>query len=249
MINNPTILVTGGSRGIGRSICQVLARRGCTVIFTYLHSEEKARQLADEIAELGGGMAYGYQCDMSNLKAVQALAVRLKKDHGRLEGIVNNVGIVGDGKPFLMGSDEHWWDVMRTNIGSVTNTCRIMLPLMISQRRGRIINMTSISGQKGNPGQSAYSASKSAIVTFSRALTKEVGRFGISVNCVSPGLIDTDMTSYIPDDYIANRFVNTPLKRKGEVAEVANLVAYLMCDAPSYLVGQELTIDGGMGIS
>ena len=243
------VLVTGGSRGIGRSICRVLAERGCTVLFTYLNSEEKALELMAEIAGLTGGRAYGYQCDMSNLKAVQQLAVRLRKEHGRLEAIVNNAGIVGDGKPFLMASDDHWWSVMRTNVSSVTNTCRIMLPLLIAQRKGRIINMTSISGQKGNAGQSAYSASKSAIVTFSRALAKEVSRFGITINCVSPGLIDTDMTSDIPGNYVSNRFVNTPLKRKGEVTEVANLVAYLLIDAPNYLVGQELTIDGGMGIS
>jgi len=248
-MDNQIVLVTGGSRGIGRSICSVLAQRGCTVIFTYLNNERMALELVEEINALGGGRAYSYQCDMSNLKAVQGLAARLKKEHGRLEGIVNNAGIIGDGKSFLMASDDHWWSVMRTNIGSVTNTCRIMLPLMISQRKGRIINMTSISGQKGNAGQSAYSASKSAIVTFSRALAKEVSRFGITINCVSPGLIDTDMTSDIPNDYVVNRFVNTPLKRKGEVAEVSNLVAYLLCDAPAYLVGQELTIDGGMAIS
>ena len=248
-MNNQIVLVTGGSRGIGRSICFNLAERGCTVLFTYLSNEAKALELVEEINALGGGRAYGYQCDMSNLKAVQALAARFRKEHGRLEGVVNNAGIIGDGKSFLMASDDHWWSVMRTNIGCVTNTCRIMLPLMISQRKGRIINMTSISGQKGNAGQSAYSASKSAIVTFSRALAKEVSRFGITINCVSPGLIDTDMTSDIAADYVQNRFVNTPLKRKGEVAEVANLVAYLLCDAPGYLIGQELTIDGGMGIS
>lgn len=248
-MNNQIVLVTGGSRGIGRSICLVLAERGCTVLFTYLSNEVKARELVDEIAQLPGGRAYGYQCDMSDLKAVQALSVRLRKEHGRLEGLVNNAGIVGDGKAFLMASDDHWWNVMHTNIGSVTNTCRIMLPLMISQRKGRIINMTSISGQKGNAGQSAYSASKAAIVTFSRALAKEVSRFGITINCVSPGLIDTDMTSYIKEEYVANRFVNTPLKRKGLVTEVSNLVAYLLCDAPTYLIGQELTIDGGMAMS
>lgn len=248
-MNNQIILVTGGSRGIGRSICYTLAKRGCTVLFTYLSNEAKAQELEAEINALGAGRAYGYQCDMSNLKAVQALSARFRKEHGRLEGIVNNAGIIGDGKSFLMASDDHWWSVMRTNIGSVTNTCRIMLPLLIAQRKGRIINMTSISGQKGNAGQSAYSASKSAIVTFSRALAKEVSRFGITINCVSPGLIDTDMTSDISDEYVLNRFVNTPLKRKGEATEVANLVTYLLFDAPSYLIGQELTIDGGMAIS
>ncbi|AUD04427.1 3-oxoacyl-ACP reductase family protein [Spirosoma pollinicola] len=248
-MNEQIILVTGGSRGIGRSICLTLAERGCTVLFTYLSSADKALSLIAEIDALNGGRAYGYQCDMSDLKQVQALAARFRKEHGRLSGLVNNAGILGDGKPFLMGNDDNWWNVMRTNVGSVTNTCRIMLPLFIAQRRGRIINMTSISGQKGNAGQSAYSASKSAIVTFSKTLAKEVTRFGISVNCVSPGLIETDMTADVPDEYVASRLTNMPMKRKGNVEEVANLVAYLLCDAPNYMVGQELTIDGGLAIS
>lgn len=137
---------------------------------------------------------------------------------------------------------------MKTNIGSVTNTCRAVVPQMISQKRGRIVNITSVSGQKGNPGQSAYSASKSAIVTFSKALSREVGRFGITVNCVSPGLIETDMTKDIPSEYVASKSKYAPLSRKGETSEVASLVTYLICDAPAYLVAQELTIDGGIGI-
>lgn len=242
------VLVTGGSRGIGRSICLALAARGCTVLFTYLSNDVKAQELTVEIAGLGG-KALAYRCDMSQLAQVLSLSKKIRQDVGHLDAIVNNAGIVGDGKPFLFSTDEHWWDVIRTNLGSVTNTCRVLLPMMISRKAGRIINITSLSGQKGNPGQSAYSASKAAVVTFSRSLAKEVGRFGITINCISPGLIDTDMTRDIGNDYVANRLVFSPLKRKGGADEVANLVSYMLCDAPSYIVGQELTIDGGLGVS
>ncbi len=243
------VLVTGGSRGIGRSICLSLAARGCTVLFTYLSNDAKAQELADEIAEMGG-KAIAYKCDMSHLPQVLDLSKKIRQDAvGQLDAIVNNAGIVGDGKPFLFATDDHWWDVIRTNVGSVTNTCRALLPMMISKKAGRIINITSLSGQKGNAGQSAYSASKAAVVTFSRSLAKEVGRFNITVNCISPGLIDTDMTRDISNDYVANRLVWSPLKRKGNADEVANLVSYMLCDAPSYIIGQELTIDGGLGVS
>lgn len=242
------VLVTGGSRGIGRSICLSLAARGCVVLFTYLTNEAKAQELVAEI-NADGGEAFAYRCDMSRLENVMELATRIRRDHGHLDAIVNNAGIIGDGKPFLMAKDDHWWEVIRTNVGSVTNTCRALLPLMIARKGGRILNITSLSGQKGNPGQSAYSASKSAIVTFSRSLAKEVGRFGITINCISPGLIETDMTKDISDSYVANRVAWSPLKRKGEAQEVANLVTYMICDAPGYIVGQELTIDGGIGIS
>ncbi|MCU0467419.1 MAG: 3-oxoacyl-ACP reductase FabG [Arcicella sp.] len=244
-MENKVVLVTGGSRGIGRSICETLAERGCTVIFTYLSNEEKAQALAAEIREKGQ-KAFAYYCDMSDLKSVVAFSAKIRKEYGNFDALVNNAGILGDGKPFLMSADDHWWNVMKTNIGSVTNTCRAVVPQMIAQKKGRIVNITSVSGQKGNPGQSAYSASKSAIVTFSKALAKEVGRFGVVVNCVSPGLIETDMTKNISNEYVSARSQFSALTRKGEVQEVASLVSYLICDAPEYIVAQELTIDGGL---
>ena len=244
-MENKVVLVTGGSKGIGRSICETLAQRGCTVIFTYLTNEEKANALAAEI-QAKGQKAYAYHCDMSNLKSVITFTHQIRKEYGSFYALVNNAGILGDGKPFLMSGDDQWWNVMRTNIGSVTNTCRALVPQMISQKFGRIVNITSVSGQRGNPGQSAYSASKSAIVTFSKALAKEVGRFGVVVNCVSPGLITTDMTANISNEYVSARSQLSALSRKGEVEEVASLVSYLVCDAPQYIVAQELTIDGGL---
>jgi NAD(P)-dependent dehydrogenase (short-subunit alcohol dehydrogenase family) len=241
------ILVTGGSRGIGRAICTELAARGHQVVFTYLSRAEAARELVDEISRNGGYRPGAFQCDMSNAAAVKTLMMDIKKEYGPLDAVVNNAGILGDGRPFMISTDDAWWNVIRTNLASVTNTCRMALPMMVSRKKGIIINMTSLSGQKGNPGQSAYSASKSAIVTFSRALSKEVGQFGITINCVSPGLIETDMTKELSEEYFSLRLAKAPLKRKGSPEEVANLVTYLICDAPRYIIGQEFTIDGGIG--
>ncbi|MFD1816466.1 3-oxoacyl-[acyl-carrier protein] reductase [Pseudarcicella hirudinis] len=248
MISQPNvILVSGGSRGIGRAICLELASRGNTIVFTYLSNESKANELVHEIEQNGWPAPLAYQCDMSSFSEVRQLFQKIKQHHKRVDAIVNNAGILGDGRPFMLTTDDGWWNVIKTNVASVTNTCRVALPMMIAQKGGKIINMTSLSGQKGNPGQSAYSASKSAIVTFSKALSKECGQFGVTINCVSPGLIETDMTRELTEEYFSTKMAKTPLKRKGSPEEVANLVAYLICDAPAYIVGQEMTIDGGIG--
>lgn len=247
IMENKVVLVTGGAKGIGRSICIELAERGCTVIFTYLTNEVKAMELVAEITTKGN-KAFGYACDMSDLKATMNLASRIKKEHGAINGIVNNAGTLGDDKQFLMSKDDSWWSVVNTNLGCVTNTCRIFVPQMISQRSGRIINITSLSGQRGNAGQSAYSASKAAIVAFSKSISKEIGRLGIIINCVSPGLVETDMTS-TQKVFFTHAISRVPSNRMGTTEEIASLVSYLMCDAPAYFVGQELTIDGGLALS
>ena len=239
-------LVTGGSRGIGRCITQQLAQIGYEVIFTYKSNELMANELQQEILVSYGVKPLAVCCDMSDEAAVASLFKTIKKEYQQLNVVVNNAGILGISKPFLFTSNEEWWKVVQTNIASVVNTCRKAVPLMINQKKGTIINITSVSGQKGNPGQSAYSASKAAIVSFSKALTKEVSRFGITINCVSPGLIETDMTKDLNADYFSNRISKSPLKRMGRSEEVANLVAYLASNAPAYMLGQEITIDGGI---
>jgi NAD(P)-dependent dehydrogenase (short-subunit alcohol dehydrogenase family) len=245
IMENKIVLVTGGAKGIGRSICIELAERNYTVIFTYLSNEEKAKELVTEITTKGK-KAFCYACDMSNLKATMNLATRIKKEHGILDALVNNAGILGDGRHFLMSKDDNWWNVISTNLGSVTNTCRVFVPQMVSKRAGRIINITSLAGQRGSGGQSAYSSSKAAIVAFSKSLLKEVGSFGLVVNCVSPGLIETDMTNSPNLNSVTTR---VPLNRMGNTQEVASLVSYLVCDAPLYFSSQEITIDGGLGHS
>lgn len=241
-------LVTGGTRGIGRAISLELAHQGYRVIFTYLSKVEMAESLVNEIAEHNLPTAKALKCDMSDGKEVASLFKNIKKEFPKIDVVVNNAGILGNSRPFLFTTDDEWWKVVKTNVASVVNTCRNVLPMMIRQKRGVIINITSLSGQKGNPGQSAYSASKAAIVSFSKALTKEVARSGVIINCVSPGLIETDMTSNLNNGYFEERMSRSPLKRMGTSIEVANLVSYLASAAPQYIIGQEITIDGGIGV-
>lgn len=244
--NNKVALVTGGSRGIGKSIIWHLAQAGFDIIFTYKSNEELAESIRKEVEDNSSVKALAVKCDMSDEQAVTALFKQIKSFNRRLDVVVNNAGILGESKPFLFTSNDEWWKVVHTNVSSVINTCRKAVPIMVSQKKGVIINITSVSGQKGNPGQSAYSASKAAIVSFSKALTKEVGRSGITINCVSPGLIETDMTKDISPEYFSKRIAASPLARMGKTEEVANLVTYLASDAPSYMLGQEFTIDGGI---
>ncbi len=243
-----TALITGGTRGIGRHTCLKLAERGYQTIITYRSSKALAEELRQEIQENGWIAPHIYQCDMTDFKQVNQVIKAIKKEFGKLEVLINNAGVLGNSKPFLMTGDEEWWFTLNTNVACVVNSCRAALPLMIARKGGNIINITSLSGQRGNPGQSAYSASKAAIVAFSKALHKEMGSLGIRINCISPGLIETDMTKDLKPGYFKQRLANSPLKRMGKPEEVANLIAYMADEAPQYLIGQEITIDGGIGV-
>ena len=246
--NDRIALITGGTRGIGRAITLRLAENGYNVIFTYRNSQKAAQDLHQEIIEkYPTQSSLPVQCDMSEEASVGQLFKQIKKQYGRLDVVVNNAGVRGDAKPFMFTANEEWWAILNNNVASVVNTCRSAIPIMINQKRGSIINITSLVGQTGNPGQSAYAASKAAIVNLSKSMTKEVGRFGININCVSPGLIKTDMTKDIDEHYYAERLRKSPYKRMGTAHEVANLVSYLASDASSYIIGQEVTIDGGAG--
>ncbi len=237
-------LVTGGSRGIGRAISLRLAEDGFIVLVNYLKSRDAANQLCQVIADRGLPEAVSLQADVSKLSDVKQLFVDIKRRYDRLSVLVNNAGIIGD-RLFLFTSDDTWWQILRTNLGGVVNCCRLALPLMIAQQSGIIINLTSISGQRGTPGQTAYSASKAAIVGFSKSLAREVSRSGISINCVSPGLIDTDMLRSLEKDVISERIASIPVQRLGRPEEVAELVATLASGRVGYLFGQEIGIDGG----
>ncbi len=210
----------------------------------YLKSRDAANQLCQVIADRGLPEAVSLQADVSKLSDVKQLFVDIKRRYDRLSVLVNNAGIIGD-RLFLFTSDDTWWQILRTNLGGVVNCCRLALPLMIAQQSGIIINLTSISGQRGTPGQTAYSASKAAIVGFSKSLAREVSRSGISINCVSPGLIDTDMLRSLEKDVISERIASIPVQRLGRPEEVAELVATLASGRVGYLFGQEIGIDGG----
>ncbi len=237
-------LVTGGSRGIGRAISLRLAEAGFIVIINYRQNRDTANHLCQIITDKGYPNAIPIQADVSNLVEVKRLFTEIKQKFGTLSVLVNNAGVLGD-KLFLLSNDNDWWDTVKVNLGSVTNCCRLALPLMIAERSGIIINITSISGQRGAPGQTAYSASKAAIVGFSKSLAREIGRYNISVNCVSPGLIDTDMLHDLGENIIKERMAGLQIQRLGQPEEVAELVALLASGKIGYMFGQVIAIDGG----
>ena len=248
MDNPKIVLITGGTRGIGRHTCLNMAQKGYQVLFTYLSNQEMAEQLAGEIRTATGTAPGYFKCDMTDYNQVAGLIKLIKAEYGPIDVLVNNAGILGNSRPFLMTPDKDWWEVLDTNVACVVNACRAALPGMVARKQGVIVNITSLSGQRGNPGQSAYSASKAVIVAFSKALHKEMGSMGIKINCISPGLIETDMTKDLNPVYFQQRLANSPLKRMGKPEEVANLISYIADEAPSYLIGQEITIDGGIGV-
>lgn len=242
-----TVLVSGGSRGIGKEIVKTLAKDGHDVIFTYLSNTESANQLCDELFTEHNLTVKAAQCNMAEMKEVKALFKEIKLIYGGVDVIVNNAGILGRTAPFLMTPDNEWWHVFNTNVACFTNPIKVGLTYMIKQKAGSIINITSLSGQKGNPGQSAYAASKAAITAFSKSLLKEVGKLNIHINNVAPGFIETDMTED-NNEYQQKRLAGSILKRPGRPDEVASLVQYLVNEAPLFLTGQEITIDGGIGV-
>lgn len=238
------VLVTGGSRGIGHAICTALAGKGYTVLFTYMSNEEAARRTEAELAAVSPAGHKGYRCDMADEKAVGTLFRQIHKEYGKVEVLVNNAGITGDPKLFIMLKDEDWWQIFDNNLRGVLNTTRFVLPGMIARKKGIIINVGSLSAKEGTPGSSAYSASKAAIIAFTKCVFKEHALQGINTYSVSPGFVETDMIKQVPEVYMKYRMVKSPLRRPGQPAEIANLVSYLADDPPALLGGQDISIDG-----
>ncbi len=245
MPHPPVALVTGASRGIGRAISMRLAEEGFHVVVNYRQSEKEAKELCAWISEHDYPEALPVRADVSNLDEVKCLFSEMKQHFGSLSVLVNNAG---GHKPalFLLSREEDWWGVIDNNLRSVVNCCRLALPFMISQRYGVIINITSVSGIRGVPGETAYSASKAAITGFSKSLLREVSQYGISINCVAPGLIDTDMVRDLGENLIQKRLEGIQKNRLGDPQEVAEMVALLASGKVGYMLGQEIVIDGGV---
>jgi 3-oxoacyl-[acyl-carrier protein] reductase len=236
-LEGKTALVTGGSRGIGRAIAVELARAGASVVVGYRSGAEEAEDVAREI----DGRAL--QADVGD----PADAARLVEEAGDLDVLVNNAGLTRDGLLARMPDDD-WEAVVRTNLGGVFHTCRAAARGMMRRRSGAIVNLSSVVGLHGNPGQTNYAASKAGIIGFTKALARELGGRGVRANVVAPGYIETRLTEAISDEMRALMFQNTPLGHFGKPEDVAGAVRFLCSDEASFITGEVLLVDGGLGM-
>ena len=230
-------LVTGASRGIGRAIAEELARAGAEVVVGYRSGADAAEELASAI----GGRAV--QADVSSAGE----AAKLVEEAGELDILVNNAGLTRDGLLARM-SDDDWRTVLETNLSSVFYTCRAVARPMLKKRAGSIVNVSSIVGVHGNWGQTNYAASKAGIIGFTKSLARELGSRGVRANVVAPGYVRTQLTDVLPEEATAAMLENTPLGRLGEPTDVAGAVRFLCSDEASFITGEVLLVDGGLGM-
>jgi 3-oxoacyl-[acyl-carrier protein] reductase len=243
-LEDKVAIVTGASRGIGRAIAFELAKRGATIVVNFKESSDAAEEVVSKIRSSGGN-AESFQADVSNFEQAQDLVKFALDTYKGLDILVNNAGITRD-RLIMMMTEEDWDVVMDTNLKSAFNCSKSAVRHMMRKRNGRIINITSIAGQMGNPGQTNYSASKAGQIGFTKALAREVASRNITVNGVAAGYIETDIWSGVSDEAREAIMAMIPMGRKGETQEIADAVAFLASDQASYITGQIIGIDGGM---
>lgn len=244
LLQGKVALITGGSRGIGEAIVMKYAREGADVAFTYVSSEEKAKEVANK-AEALGVKVIAIKSDAADYNQAESLVNEVIEKLGRLDILINNAGITKDTLMLRM-TEEQWDQVIHVNLKSVFNLTKHALKPMMKQRAGSIINMSSVVGVFGNAGQANYAASKAGIIGFSKSIAKEVGSRNIRCNAIAPGFIETDMTQTLTDDQKKAYTDNIPLKRLGTGEDIANACVYLGSDMATYVTGQVLSVCGGL---
>ena len=246
MTDKQVVLVTGASRGIGKAIALEFAKEGAHVLINYSSSEEKAAQVAEECASLGGtGEPLGFNVGSS--EEVSAAIQAIKKNPGKLDTLVNNAGISRDGL-FVRFSDDDWAQTLKVNLDGTFYASREAAKIMMKARKGTIINMSSVVGEMGNAGQAAYSASKAGLIGLTKTLARELASRNITVNAITPGFIETDMTGALDEKVKEEHLKGIPLGRYGLPEEVAHLTTFLASEKARYLTGQVVGLNGGLYI-
>jgi|TARA_B100000780_G_scaffold74985_1_gene50442 3-oxoacyl-[acyl-carrier protein] reductase len=244
LLENKTVIITGASRGIGRAIALLFAENGANIAFTSLKRCENVISLENELKLLGVN-AKGYISNAADFEASQSLVDKVIEEFGSIDVLVNNAGITKDNLLMRMTEDD-FNSVMQVNMNSVFNLTKAVLRPMLKQRQGSIINMSSVVGVKGNPGQANYSASKAAIIGFTKSTALELGSRNIRCNSIAPGFIETEMTAALGKDQMEEWAKSIPLKRNGKVKDIANVSLFLASDMSSYVTGQVINVCGGM---
>ena len=244
LLEGKTAIITGGSRGIGKAIVEIFVKQGANVAFTYSSSSDAAKAIEKELST-NNVKVRSYKSDASNFEEAQLLAASVLEEFGSIDILINNAGITKDNLLMRM-SEEDFDRVIQVNLKSVFNMTKAVQRTMLKQRKGSIINMSSVIGVKGNAGQSNYAASKAGIIGFTKSMAIELGSRNIRSNAIAPGFIVTEMTEELGEETIKQYFEAIPLKRGGTPEEIANTCVFLGSDMSSYLTGQVLNVDGGM---
>ena len=246
LLEGKTALITGAARGIGKAIALRFAQEGANIAFTDLVIDENGKATENEIAAFGVKVK-GYASNAADFNQTKEVVAQVVEDFGRVDILVNNAGITKDG--LMMRMTEAQWDaVIAVNLTSAFNFINALLPVMMRQREGSIINMASVVGVHGNAGQANYAASKAGLIALAKSIAQEVGSRGIRANAIAPGFIETAMTAALPDSVREEWKKKIPLRRGGQAEDIANVATFLASDLSSYVTGQVIQVDGGMNM-
>jgi 3-oxoacyl-[acyl-carrier protein] reductase len=244
LLEGKVVIVTGASRGIGREIAKMFAQHGANIVFTYFSSEQKAKELEEELKSFGID-AMGVKSDAGSFNAAKELTEAVVAKFGKIDALINNAGITRDNLLMRM-SEEQFDEVIQSNLKSAFNTTKFVSSQMLRQKYGSIVNITSIVGVKGQAGQANYAASKAGMIGFTKSVADELGSRNIRCNAIAPGFIETEMTDELPEDLKKKYFEQIPLKRFGQGADVANAALFLCSDMSKYITGQVISVCGGL---